>query len=121
MNNNERFVFPGETLNVSSNSKINNQCFYEENGHVKSLYFGLLSIKDIGGHPYLSVSKKTPTYIPEKNHFVIGVVKNKVGDNFIVDINAPVDATLGGLEFDGATKRNKPNLAAGDLIFTRIA
>jgi exosome complex RNA-binding protein Rrp4 len=35
--------------------------------------------------------------MPEKNHFVIGIVKNRVGDNVIVDINAPLDGVLGGL------------------------
>jgi exosome complex RNA-binding protein Rrp4 len=32
-----------------------------------------------------------------------------------------MDGILGGLEFDGATKRNKPVFNAGDLIFTRVS
>lgn len=32
-----------------------------------------------------------------------------------------MDALLGGLEFDGATKRNKPNLNPGDLVFSRVS
>ena len=35
----------------------------------------------------------------------IGVVKNKTADNFIADIGAPLDSILGGLEFDGVTKK----------------
>lgn len=31
-----------------------------------------------------------------------------------------MDATLGGLEFDGATKRNKPNLKVGSVVFCRL-
>lgn len=38
----------------------------------------------------------------------------------MVDIGAPMDATLGGLEFDGATKRNKPNLKVGSVVFCRL-
>jgi len=64
--------------------------------------------------------KKNTTYIPETNQFVIGIIKNKFGEFFNVDINAPLDANLEGLAFDGATKRNKPNLNIGDLIFARI-
>lgn len=32
-----------------------------------------------------------------------------------------MDGSLEGLAFDGATKRNRPNLNIGDLIFTRIS
>lgn len=59
--------------------------------------------------------------MPEKNHFVIGIVKNRVGENVIIDINAPLDGVLGGLQFDGATKRNKPTLNPGDLVYARIS
>lgn len=38
-----------------------------------------------------------------------------------MDINAPLDGVLGSLEFDGATKRNKPNLNPGDLVYTRVS
>ena len=36
-------------------------------------------------------------------------------------MNAPIEGTLGNLEFDGATKRNRPNLNTGDLVFARVA
>jgi exosome complex component RRP40 len=85
------------------------------------LYFGWLTVRDIGGHNYADVIRKVATYIPEKNHFVVGIIKSRVGDNYIVDINAPVDGILGNLEFDGATKRNRPNLNSGDIVFTRVA
>lgn len=52
---------------------------------------------------------------------MIGVIKNKTTDNFILDINAPFDGILGALEFDGVTKRNKPNLNPGDIVFTRVS
>lgn len=85
------------------------------------MYFGLLNHRNIGGQDYATIATRVTTYMPEKNHFVIGVIKNKIGDNFLVDINAPLDAILPGLDFDGATKRNKPNLNAGDLIYTRVS
>jgi len=36
-------------------------------------------------------------YLPNKNDLVIGVVKIKTADNFILDIGAPLDGVLGGL------------------------
>ena len=80
----------------------------------------MINEKDIG-KCYVDIIKKVTTYMPERNHFVVGVIKNKIGDNFIVDINAPMEGILGGLEFDGATKRNKPSLNIGDLVFTRVS
>jgi exosome complex RNA-binding protein Rrp4 len=59
--------------------------------------------------------------VPEVNQFVIGIIKNRIGDNFVVDINAPHDGMLGGLEFDGATKRNKPSFNPGDIVYTRVS
>ena len=112
-------MLPGETVSYND-AKINTHSFYENEGESKSLYFGLLSIKDIAGSSYVDINKNVTTYIPEKNNFVVGIIKAKVGDNFVVDINGPVDGILGSLEFDGATKKNKPNLNQGDLVFTRI-
>lgn len=85
------------------------------------MYFGLLNHRNIGGQDYVTIATKITTYMPEKNHFVIGVIKNKIGENFLVDLNAPLDGTLPGLDFDGATKRNRPNLSNGDFVYARVS
>ena len=41
---------------------------------------------------------------------MIGIVTNRVGESFKVDIGGSVQASLPGLAFEGATKRNRPNL-----------
>jgi len=41
---------------------------------------------------------------------VIGVIIQKIGEGFRVDIGSAHSASLDGLAFEGATKRNKPNL-----------
>lgn len=40
--------------------------------------------------------------------------------NFLVDINGPFAALLPQLSFEGATKRNRPNLRTGDLVYCRV-
>lgn len=37
-----------------------------------------------------------------------------------MDVGAPLTVTLGGLDFDGVTKRNKPNLQIGSVVYCRI-
>lgn len=40
--------------------------------------------------------------------------------NFVVDIGAPFPALLPQLSFEGATKRNRPNLKPGDAVYARV-
>ena len=120
MNNNERFVFPGEEIKAEDR-RYNPTNFFHENSTLKSLYFGYLLEENNNGHQCIDIIKKVTTYIPEVNQFVIAIIKNKTSDNFIVDINAPLDGMLGALEFDGVTKRNKPNLNPGDIVYARVS
>ncbi len=59
-------------------------------------------------------------YHPVPNDLVIGIIKHKNSEYYTLDINAPLDATLDSLEFDGATKRNKPNIGIGGLVYCRL-
>lgn len=49
-------------------------------------------------------------YVPAPQESVIGVIIQKVGEGFRVDIGSAHYASLDGLAFESATKRNKPNL-----------
>ena len=44
----------------------------------------------------------------------------QAGEHFFVDIRAPARATLSALSFEGATKRNRPTLKEGDLVYARV-
>ena len=50
----------------------------------------------------------------------MGTVTAKVGDIFRVDIGGPDLALLNYTSFEGATKRNRPNVKVGDLIYGQI-
>ena len=49
-------------------------------------------------------------YVPARNENVIGLVVMKAGDTFKVDIGSSEQASLSYLSFDGATKRNRPDV-----------
>lgn len=68
----------------------------------------------------LTLSTFNIQYIPKVGDLVIGTIKTKTSESYILDIGAPLDITLGGLEFDNATKRNKPNLKQGSVVFCRV-
>lgn len=51
-----------------------------------------------------------PQYVPAKGETVIGIVTAKTGDVFKVDVGGNEQASLSNLAFEGATKRNRPNV-----------
>ncbi|OSD07413.1 exosome complex exonuclease RRP40 [Trametes coccinea BRFM310] len=60
-------------------------------------------------------------YVPAPQESVIGVVVARSGENWRVDIGAAHMASLDGLAFEGATKRNRPNLKVGSLLYARVS
>uniref|UniRef100_A0A1X7UJH4 Exosome complex component RRP40 n=1 Tax=Amphimedon queenslandica TaxID=400682 RepID=A0A1X7UJH4_AMPQE len=56
------------------------------------------------------------SYVPSEGEKVIGVVL-RTGRVYRVDIGASQNASLPELAFEGATKRNKPIVQVGDLVF----
>lgn len=59
-------------------------------------------------------------YIPIKGETVIGIVVQKAGDIFRIDIGASECAVISYLAFEGATKKNRPDVHVGDLVFGRL-
>ncbi|XP_077588678.1 exosome complex component RRP40 [Stigmatopora nigra] len=59
-------------------------------------------------------------YVAAKGETVIGIVTSRTGDLFKVDVGASELASLSYLAFEGATKRNRPNVQVGDLLFAQL-
>jgi exosome complex component RRP40 len=72
------------------------------------------------------VKQNIQKYRPLLEDRVIGIVEERVasdgsgGDIYRVNIGGPHPALLSNLSFEGATKRNKPNLSPGLLLYARI-
>ncbi|CAK9810035.1 Exosome complex component RRP40 [Anthophora plagiata] len=59
-------------------------------------------------------------YIPNRGENVVGIVTQRGGDIFKVDIGASEQASLSYLAFEGATKKNRPDIQVGDLVFAKL-
>lgn len=59
-------------------------------------------------------------YIPSRGENVVGIVTQKSGDIYKVDIGASEQATLSYLAFEGATKKNRPDIQIGDLVYAKL-
>lgn len=60
-------------------------------------------------------------YVANMGEEVIGIVTDKAGDVYKVDIGTSSKAWLSYLDFEGATKRNRPNVKVGDLLYCRLS
>eukprot|EP00299_Pterocystis_sp_00344_P016249 c8152_g2_i2.p1 GENE.c8152_g2_i2~~c8152_g2_i2.p1 ORF type:complete len:254 (-),score=58.46 c8152_g2_i2:21-782(-) len=59
-------------------------------------------------------------YVPVLEDMVIGVVTEKHSESYKLDIGSAHPATLSSIDFEGATKRNRPNIAIGALVYCRV-
>jgi len=67
------------------------------------------------------VESNSRRYVPAPQESVVGVVVGRSGEGWRVDIGSAHFALLDGLAFEGATKRNKPNLKVGSLLYARVS
>lgn len=51
---------------------------------------------------------------------MVGIMTQKSGDIYKVDIGASEQASLSYLAFEGATKKNRPDVQPGDVIFAKL-
>lgn len=59
-------------------------------------------------------------YVPSRGENVIGVVVQKAGDIFRVDVGGSITAALSYLSFEGATKKNRPEVQVGDVVYAKM-
>mmetsp|Transcript_5 Transcript_5/g.7 ORF Transcript_5/g.7 Transcript_5/m.7 type:complete len:152 (+) Transcript_5:13-468(+) len=59
-------------------------------------------------------------YYPKVGDLVIGKIVTKFAFAYDLDIGAYANGTLDAVEFDGATKKNRPNLDVGMLVYCRV-
>ena len=59
-------------------------------------------------------------YVPAVGEHVIGIVESRHADEYRLHIGGAASAALPVLAFDGATKRNRPHLEVGALVYCRI-
>ncbi|KAF8914870.1 hypothetical protein CPB85DRAFT_1375269 [Mucidula mucida] len=61
------------------------------------------------------VESNSRRYVPAPQESVIGIVTQKAGEGYRVDIGSAHFASLDGMAFEGASKRNRPNLKIGNM------
>ncbi|ESN91952.1 hypothetical protein HELRODRAFT_90168 [Helobdella robusta] len=67
------------------------------------------------------VDSRQKRYVQAEGDRVLGVVTSKPGGNYKVDIGSHDLAVLCYLSFEGSSKKNRPNIEVGDLVYGRIS
>ncbi|KAJ3139077.1 spermidine resistance protein [Physocladia obscura] len=121
-------VLPGDVIPVTSAEKSvritvgPGLCHDAEHGLVAAVKAGILKTTSSanGDSTKLWVENNQRRYVPVLNESVIGIVTARNAESYRVDIGAAHPAGLGVLSFEGATKKNRPNLEVGALVFARV-
>ncbi|KAK9867474.1 hypothetical protein WJX84_006859 [Apatococcus fuscideae] len=90
---------------------------HQDGQHLITCRPGLLSTTQSGK---VWVAGRQKRYIPQVGDCVLGRIADKHSENYGVDINTPFPASLPVLAFEGATRRSRPNLQVGDLVYARV-
>ncbi|PFH53401.1 hypothetical protein AMATHDRAFT_45664 [Amanita thiersii Skay4041] len=67
------------------------------------------------------IESNSRRYVPVLHESVVGLITQRLGEAYRVDIGSAHHASLDGLAFEGATKRSKPNLKVGSLVYARVS
>jgi exosome complex component RRP40 len=51
----------------------------------------------------------------------VGIIEERTSDYYKVNIFSGAPAVLNRLSFEGASKRNKPELKVGDVVYCRVS
>lgn len=114
-------VVPGELITdlVSSGSKSIKigAGLDHENGNVNVTTAGTLRYRAPGSY-WVDTDRKR--YFPKVEDQVVGIIDQVLGDFYSVNIFSGFNCILNRQAFEGATKRNKPELKRGDVIYARV-
>lgn len=133
----ETIILPGEAISVTSHDARFGNGFIEISpGVAIATVAGKLELRSKAIKPEnqevkpdgetqthikkLAIKSLRSIYFPQPGENVIGIIVKKGPESYGVDINSGQPAFLDSVEFNGATKRNKPNLKVGDAIFTKV-
>lgn len=112
-------VIPGDSLEkyMSKDTTILGPGLMRNNDVVVATKGGILKMRN---NNLFWVDCHQKRYVAARGECVIGIIRSKASLHVRVDINSADLATLSMLAFEGANKRNKPNINVGDLVYAKV-
>ncbi|XP_063900964.1 putative exosome complex component rrp40 [Zophobas morio] len=118
-------VIPGDEIKTLNNEATETKILLgpglvRDGNLVKATKCGVFVENVFKGRTLLYVNSSQKRYIPALEERVIGIITDRYSDTFKVNIGSSALASLDMYSFEGATKRNKPSLKKGDLVYGRL-
>lgn len=125
--NQNTIVLPGDNVTdrIPLSSKIGTGLRYDATS--KQVYATLAGMLSIQNKNTFFIQSNLSRYRPHLEDRVVGIVEDRLGqdgnggDYYRVNIGASHLAILSNLAFEGATKRNKPHLQVGQVVYARVS
>ncbi|RKP09078.1 hypothetical protein THASP1DRAFT_34496 [Thamnocephalis sphaerospora] len=122
-----RVVLPGETVDVSVTSEDIDATqpvrlgpgLRQAEAEVCAVRGGQLQAQPEARRWWIESNKKR--YVPALGEPVVGQVISRHAEEYKVDIGGAHSAVLQAMAFEGATKKNRPNIKVGALIYARVS
>lgn len=122
-------IVPGDRLPVSEETLRSKKltigpCIYVDpasgNGITVS-NAGVFTHKERKTKQLITVEASSKSYTPSVGDFVIGIVTGTWGESFKVQLcDRTPPAYLSYMAFESATKKNRPNLKTGSLVYAKV-
>ena len=110
-------VFPGARVGSSSDRSKPGDNLHKDGKSLVVHAFGTLQPTE---KDTLDVKTNARFYTPQTDDHILAIVHEVTGEEYKLNIGARSLASLSVLAFDGATKRNRPFLKVGALIYARV-
>lgn len=117
-------IIPGDKLPVDyANSSVIIGPGIQMTPSTKELIPTTAGILQVGeANKTIHTEHNSRRYIPQTNDLVIGVVTGTFGDVFRVSLSDfTANVSLSAFAFPNATKKNRPNLKIGNLVYARVS
>lgn len=117
-----KVVFPGMAIPLNPNIRTRiGRGLLQHNKVVIASKCGILRSKNKSARQQsLWLENSQKKYEPAPEDLVVGTVIEKRGMEYTLDLGGTKNARLPHLAFEGATARNKPNIAVGALVYCRV-
>ncbi|KAL5519827.1 hypothetical protein ACEPAG_1487 [Sanghuangporus baumii] len=117
-------TLPGELVDAKhANLKLGPGLLVLSDSHGESSIISTRAglLKHSGNRSKWWIESNSRRYVPAPQEYVVGAVVGRVGEGWRVDTGGAHVATLDGYAFEGATKRNRPNLKINSLVYARVS
>jgi len=114
----DQVVFPGDVVGSVIDLKIRlGPGLMQNQENIVATKSGILRNPQT---KYYWIESNQKRYVPAIEDMVIGIVRERYTEGFKVDVGSAFPASLPALSFEGATKKNRPNLQVGSIVYARV-